>query len=149
MQNLIIIAFVALSGIGLPVQDALNSQLRGAVKSPLLGALISFVFAALIVALLVATGIMGRGKLSDALHAPWYVIVGGSALSVLAVVAGLLSVSKVSAGVTIAVQVVAELLAAVIIDHFGWLGVPQVRLNAWRVAGAILLCIGGVLMQKK
>ena len=148
MQYLII-ALVALSGVGLPIQDALNSQLRAAIKSPLLGALISFLCGAFILAALLTTGLMGRGKLSDITRSPWYVWAGGGLCGAFAVVAGLMAVSKVSAGITIAVQVTGELIAAVIIDHFGWLGVPQIRFNAWRAAGTVLLCVGVILMQKR
>jgi uncharacterized membrane protein YdcZ (DUF606 family) len=35
------------------------------------------------------------------------------------------------------------------LDHFGWLGVPQIRINWWRICGVVLLFSGALLMQKK
>ena len=49
----------------------------------------------------------------------------------------------------IAATVFGQLIAAVVIDHFGWLGVPQVRLNPWRIAGAVLLFVAALMMQKR
>ncbi len=145
----LIIAFVVVAGMGMPVQDALNAQLRGAVKSPMLGALISFLIGSLALLGLTLARAFGRGELSGLAKSPWYVWLGGGLIGAAGVTAGLIALPKVSAGVTIAATVFGELLAAVVIDHFGWLDVPQVRLNAWRIAGAVLLFIGALMMQHK
>ena len=148
MQYLII-GLLVLAGLGQPVQDALNAQLRSAVKSPLLGALISFLIGALALGLMAAVGILGRGKLSGLSETPWWVWAGGGVLGAFAVTMGLIGIPKVSAGIVIAAAVFGQLLSAVIIDHFGWLGVPRVPLNPWRIAGAIGLFVSALLMQKK
>ena len=144
-----IVALVVVAGLGLPVQDALNSMLRGSVKSPIIGALVATLFGAAALLALACFGVLGKGKVSDVFHAPWYAIVGGGLLSVFAVVAGLVAIPKLSAGLTITGTVFGELIAAMIIDHFGWLGVPRVPLNPWRVTGAVLLVAAAVLMQHK
>ena len=74
---------------------------------------------------------------------------GGGLLGAAAIVAALIGIPKVSAGVVIAATVLGQLIAAVIIDHFGWLGVPQVRLNPWRICGAVLLFVAALMMQKR
>lgn len=137
MQYLLI-ALLALSGIGLPVQDALNAQLRTAIKSPMLGALISFL-----------VGVLGHGKPSELAKTHWWIWAGGGLLGAFAVTVGLIGIPKVSAGIVIATTVFGQLIAAVVIDHFGWFGVPRVPLNAWRIAGAIGLFASVLLMQKK
>lgn len=148
MQYLLI-ALLALSGMGLPVQDALNAQLRSAVKSPMLGALISFTVGVLLLGTLSAFGVLGHGKPSELLKTHWWVWVGGGLLGAFAVTAGLIGIPKVSAGIVIAATVFGQLTAAVVIDHFGWLGVPRVPLNPWRIAGALGLLVSVLLMQKK
>ena len=90
----------------------------------------------------VLTGVLGRGKVADLAPTPWWVWAGGGLLGAVAVTAALIEIPKVSAGVVIAATVFGELVAAVVIDHFGWLGVPQVRLNPWRIAGAVLAVRG-------
>ena len=145
----LLIALIALSGVGLPVQDALNAQLRTAIKSPMLGALISFVVGAVVLGAFSALGVLGQGKLSELGRTHWWVWLGGGLLGAFAVTVGLIGIPKVSAGVVIAATVFGQLIAAVVIDHFGWLGVPRVPLNPWRIAGALGLFVSVLLMQKK
>ena len=118
----LLIGLIALSGVGLPVQDALNAQLRSVLKSPM------------------------RGALSKT-H--WWVWMGGGLLGAFAVTIGLIGIPKVSAGIVIAATVLGQLLSAVVIDHFGWFGVPRVPLNPWRIAVAFGLFLCVLMMQKK
>lgn len=148
MQYLLIV-LIALSGVGLPVQDALNAQLRSAVKSPMLGALLSFAVGAVVLGALSALGVLGHGKLSGLPKTPWWIWLGGGVLGAFAVTIGLIGIPKVSAGIVIAATVFGQLLSAVLIDHFGWFGVPRVPLNSWRIAGALGLFACVLMMQKK
>ncbi len=148
MQYLLI-GLIALSGVGLPVQDALNAQLRGALKSPMLGALLSFVVGTVVLGVFVAFGVLGHGKLSELSKTHWWVWLGGGLLGAFAVTIGLIGIPKVSAGIVIAATVLGQLLSAVVIDHFGWFGVPRVPLNPWRIAGALGLFACVLMMQKK
>lgn len=143
------IGLVVLSGLALPVQDALNAQLRGGVKSPMLGAMISLVVGATALLVLTLFRVMGQGELGGLAKTPWWVWIGGGLIGALGVTVALIALPKVSAGVVIAATVFGQLLAAVVIDHFGWLGVPQVKLNAWRICGAVLLFAAALMMQKK
>ena len=144
-----LIFLLALSGVGLPVQDALNAQLRSVLKSPMLGALLSFLVGAAALGVLAAFGVLGHGKLSGLSKTHWWVWMGGGLLGAFAVTIGLIGIPKVSAGVVIAATVFGQLLMAVVVDHFGWFGVPRVPLNPWRVAGAVGLFACVLLMQKK
>jgi transporter family-2 protein len=145
----LLIALLALSGVGLPVQDALNAQLRNAVKSPLLGALLSLTVGAAVLGALAAFGVLGHGKLGTLTKIHWWVWAGGGLLGAFAVTIGLIGIPKVSAGIVIAATVFGQLLSAVVIDHFGWFGVPRVPLNPWRIAGALGLFVCVLMMQKK
>lgn len=149
MQIVLLIGLVVLSGLALPVQDALNAQLRGGVKSPMLGAMISLVVGATALLALTLFRVMGQGELAGLAKTPWWVWVGGGLIGALGVTVALIALPKVSAGVVIAATVFGQLLAALVIDHFGWLDVPQVKLNPWRICGAILLFIAAIMMQKK
>lgn len=120
-----ILVLVLLCGAILPVQVAANKRLEQSVHSPVLAATLAFVVGGLALAAVSATGWLGRGQISGATSAPWWVWVA-AAFSLFTVVS------------IIALP-----------DHFGWLGVPKVRLNWWRVAGAILLFAGTLMMQRK
>lgn len=100
-----LIALLALSGMGLPVEDALNAQLRSSTKSPMLGALISFMVGAVALGTLTAFGVMGHGKLTDLSKTRWWVWLGGGLIGAFAVTIGLIGIPKVSAGIVIAATV--------------------------------------------
>ncbi len=148
-MQIVLIALLALSGMGQTVQDALNAQLRTAVKSPLLGALVSLLVGAVVLGLLTVFGVLGRGKPSAVAQVPVWVWAGGGILGAYAVTMGLIGIPKVSAGVVIAATVFGQITAAIIVDHFGWLGVPKVPITPWRIVGAIGLFISVLLVQKK
>lgn len=88
-------------------------------------------------------------KVSELTKTHWWVWAGGGLLGAFAVAIGLIGIPKVSAGIVIAATVFGQLLSAVVIDHFGWFGVPRVPLNPWRVAGALGLFACVLMMQKK
>jgi len=91
---------------------------------------------------------MGRGQLSQATQALWWVWIGGL-LGVFIVVMSLASLPKVGAAVLIAVTVFGQLLMSLAMDNFGWLGTPKTLLNAWRIGGAVLVFIGVLMTNKK
>jgi len=37
---------------------------------------------------------------------------------------------------------------SLVMDHFGWLGIPAQPISMWRILGAILLFTGVVLIRK-
>jgi len=61
----------------------------------------------------------------------------------------IIALPRVGAAAVIAATVFGQLIAAAVLDQFGWLGVPQVRLNWWRIGGAVLLLAGTLMMQRK
>lgn len=144
----LIIALAVLGGVGIPIQVAANNRLRDAVQSPALAITLAFVIGSLGMAALTLSGVLGRGHLAGATSAPWWVWVGGL-LSAFAVVVSVIGLPKAGAGAIVAATVFGQLAAAVAIDHFGWLGVQRAPVNAWRIAGAMLLLVGALLMQKK
>lgn len=148
MGSIFLVILAALAGTGQPVQAAMNSELRKGLESPTLASLVQFALASAAMGVCVAVGLLGRGTLSNAGNVPWWAWLGG-VISAVSVTVNLMAVSRVSAGTTIAAALVGQMLAAIVVDHFGWLGVPRVALNPWRIGGAVLLLCGLVLVQKK
>jgi transporter family-2 protein len=146
MRYLILI-LVILGGAVIPMQVAANKRMEDAVRSPVLAATLAMLGGGLALAVISTTGWLGRGHLLQAAHAPWWVWLI-SCLAIFTVVS-IIAIPRVGAAAVIAATVFGELSAAAILDHFGWLGVPQIRINGWRIAGAILLFAGMLLMQRK
>ena len=57
-------------------------------------------------------------------------------------------VPTLGTALTFALIIAGQLLAAMVIDHYGWLGMSVHEITAGRIAGAVLLIAGVILIQK-
>jgi transporter family-2 protein len=73
---LVLLAFAA--GTAVPVQFAVNAEMRGAVGGPVVAAAISFVVGTLALLVAVLAAREGSPSLSDLTGAPWRAWAGGS-----------------------------------------------------------------------
>ena len=146
--RLTIMALLVLGGVGLTLQAAVNTRLRGAVGSPVWGALISFLVGGVVLGAMAAVGAFGRGRLTGLGEQPWWIWTGGL-FGAFYVTLAILGVPRVGAAVVVACAVFGQLAAALVLDSFGWLGVPRAPLNGWRVLGVVLVFAGVLLVQAK
>ncbi|MBA2627651.1 MAG: DMT family transporter [Gemmatimonadales bacterium] len=134
-------------GLALPVQTGLNAQLRTAVGSPFLAALVSFVVGT--VALLLVT-LGSRAPLPDAAavgRTPWWLWTGGL-LGASYIAATIVLAPRLGAALLVVAITAGQLLASLVVDHFGWIGYAPHPMNGWRVLGAACVVIGVVLIQR-
>jgi transporter family-2 protein len=137
-------AFGLLAGMAQAVQAAVNTQLRAAVQSPLWAALISFVVGTLGLALLVlATRASFPAKWPAR---PW--VWSGGLLGVLYVCAAILLLPRLGAGTMLALFVAGQMSMALLLDHFGLLGVPVHTTSPGRLVGAVLVVAGVFLLRR-
>lgn len=133
----VIAAAGVLQAIGIPM----NAVLRSSLVNPWLAALVSF---GLIVAMfIVIVAVFPRPlPTSEAVSAmPWWAPLGGI-VGAFAVVAGLLFVDRVGAGPYAAFTVSANVITSVVIDHFGWLHLPEHPITPVRALGVVALVAG-------
>jgi transporter family-2 protein len=148
MSGLFFALLAALAGTGQPIQAAMNAELREGLGAPFLASCVQFLIAATVLGVLVASGWLGRGSFAEASKIPWWAWLGG-AIGAVSVTVNLLAVKEVGAGTTIGAALIGQLLAAIVVDHFGWLGVERTPLDGTRIAGVVLLLSGIVLIQKR
>jgi bacterial/archaeal transporter family-2 protein len=125
----------------------MNGALRQAVTNPWLASLISFLP---IVALLICVWLClprPMPTIEGIAAMPWWAPLGGL-IGAGAVVTGLLFVNKVGAGSFAGLTITANLLMSLAIDKFGWFGMEVHALSPGRVAGAVLLVAGLVLVSR-
>jgi transporter family-2 protein len=65
-----------------------------------------------------------------------------------AVIVGLLFVGRVGAGALAGLTITANILMSLIIDKYGWFGMEAHALSGGRIAGAVLMVAGIVLISK-
>jgi transporter family-2 protein len=140
------IAFV--TGAAIAVQALANSRLRFALGTPVWAAIAQFIvgLAALaVIAIVTRQPAPDGGGLS---RMPWWGWVGG-AIGALFITVSIVLTPRLGTAVTLATMTVGQLLAALVLDHYGWLGAPVVRLSVPRVLGAVFLLVGIALMRWK
>jgi transporter family-2 protein len=64
-----------------------------------------------------------------------------------AVFLGLAFVDKIGAGSFNGLLITANLITSLLLDHMGWLGMPERALNPGRALGGLLMVIGIVLVS--
>ena len=140
-----------IAGAGIAAQIAVNAQLRTVSGSALWAA--NIVFAVSMTAgLLVLAGASLFSTLplpSPALwRAPRWVWLGGifgGAYVVLAIVLA----DRLGAALLSATGILGQLAASILIDHYGWFGMPVQRATPARLIGVALLAAGVVLIRWK
>ena len=137
-----------LAGIMMTVQSGINSQLRAAIQHPLLAALISCLSgtAALLVLVMLSKQAMPTMQTFGSIS--WYKWTGGL-LGAFIVTVSLVSVSRIGAANMFVLIIAGQLITAVIIDHFGMLGLQQSTITLQKTIGVMLLVVGVYLVNKK
>jgi transporter family-2 protein len=129
------------AGLGLSVQVGMNTQLRRSLESANLAAWVSFVAGTLaLCVLLVATRAPMPGRESLA-AVPWWAWFGGL-LGAFYVAISTVVAAELGATSLLALALLGQLATAIVIDHFGWLGLPEHPLSAMRITGVVLLALG-------
>jgi len=133
-----------LAGMAQAVQAAVNAQLRAAVESPLWAALISFAVGTAGLCVLV---LVGRAPVP--VHWPsraW--VWSGGLLGVLYICTAILLVPRLGAATMLGLFVAGQMTAALVLDQYGWLGVPLHSAPAGRLLGAALVVAGVFLLRR-
>ena len=143
-------AFALLAGAVLPIQGAINAQLRADLDAPIAAGAVSFLVAtAGIAALLMgqlALGATPAPRIEPLRCLPWWGWLGG-AVGATYVVSVFTLIPEIGAAATIALTVAGQQVAAVFVDRFGLLRLPRRQVSRLRLAAVATLLAGVVLIQ--
>src|SRR5262245_3249570 len=142
-MKLLFAALAIASGAAAAIQGASNAGLARAIGLGPALVLNTLVFLAGSLALWAATGT--RTSFFPA-GTPWSLYVGG--LCGFGIIASLAIVfPRIGAAYAIALMVGGQCLAALAVDHLGWLGMPRDPVTVQRALGAALVAAGAVVMR--
>ena len=141
------VAVAAVVGGLVVTQAPLNSQLGRSVGGLQASAVaLGISFTAVITLAALTDGLGGIRRIGDA---PWYVAIGGGLAGALYVGSIVWTVRALGVGGLTAVTIAAQLALAIVIDHFGWLGVDRSPITAAKVTGVLLLGLGTWLVLRE
>lgn len=144
-STLWIFPLIAAGGVLQAMGGPMNNALRVSLVNPWLATLVSFGLIVPIFLVIAAVFIRPLPTVAGIAGMPWWAPLGGI-IGAVAVVAGLLFIGTVGAGTYAALTVTANLITSILIDHFGWLGVPPHPITLARAIGAVVLVIGVILI---
>ena len=147
-MNPFYLSVALVTGAAIAVQALANSRLRFALGTPVWAAIAQFIVGLVALA---AIAIVTRQPAPDAgglSRMPWWGWVGG-AIGALFITVSIVLTPRLGTALTLATMTVGQLLAALVLDHYGWLGAPVMRLSLPRVIGAACLLVGIALMRWK
>ena len=136
------------AGVAITIQSGVNSQLRTAIQHPLMAAFISFVVGTIALAVLLTLSKDSIPGLSQYTSVSWYKYTGGL-LGAFVVTVTLVSVTQIGAGNMFVLIVAGQLITAVLMDHFGVLGLKASPVSVQKIFGICLLVAGAWLVNKK
>ena len=140
-----LLALVA--GAMMPTQAAINNKLAGYVQSPISAAFISFVvgtFGLFVYLIASGTPIGSLFNIKDAPPVAWL----GGLLGAFFVTATVVLVPRIGVAMTFSLIVAGQMLITLVLDHFGFLGVPVKEISLARVFGILLITAGVVIIRK-
>jgi transporter family-2 protein len=142
-KDVALVVALVIGGV-VAMQGPLNSQLArsvGGLPATTIALGVSFA------SLLILTALLGQlGNVSDVGSAPAYAIVGGGLVGALFVASIVWTVRALGVGGLSAATLSGQFAAALVIDHFGWLGVDRSPITVSKLAGIALLAAGTYLI---
>lgn len=146
MQTFFLYVLALGAGVSVATQQVLNGSLRASLGSPAWAGLISY--AGGLLTMIVAVVALGERTPSWKVMAevPWWAWTGG-VFGGAFILLSILLLPSLGAATLFALVIAGQVLAAVTLDHFGALGLTPHPIGNARLAGAVLLIAGVVLIR--
>jgi bacterial/archaeal transporter family-2 protein len=144
----VLLIITLIVGALMPVQAILNTRLGRQIGGPLMASLMSFCVGLICLLLLnLVSNYSAVAQLRPASTSPWYIWLGG----VLgAIFVGYITWVNQRQGValTFALVISGQIFVSLLIDHYGLLGSAVRTITLEKIAGAILIIAGIILIKR-
>jgi len=139
--------FLAIGAGGcIALQAAANGSLRANIDSPWYAAFYSICGTILTAVLFMLLARPTAPSMIAVRSTPWWNWIGGP-LGAMIVLSGAALISKLGSAAFISAFVGGQLVFSLLLDHFGWMDLPQQSITPGRLAGAALVFVGVLLVR--
>jgi transporter family-2 protein len=136
-----------ISGACIAVQAPINAQLGRDLGLPFAAAFVSFAAGAILLGLVTFTVAgLTHTTINWTVPAPWLFVTGG-ALGTVYVTSAVVLTPQIGAAAVMGLAVTGQLLAGIVVDRIGFLGLPMREISLGRVGGAVLLVAGALMIR--
>ncbi|WP_448106669.1 DMT family transporter [Pseudomonas azerbaijanoccidentalis] len=141
-----LLLLAAFAGAVVPFQSAINVNLGRGLGHPLWATLASLVVSILVLLPIMLALRLPLPSLAFISKAPLWMWAGG-AFGVCFISLALVLLPKLGASGFMALALAGQVVASLLLDHFGWFGLVERQVTLPKVFGAVLLIGGVVLIQ--
>jgi len=142
--GLLLLAVIA--GAVVPFQSAINANLGRGLGHPLWATLASLLVSILVLLPIMLAMRVPLPSVAFINKAPLWMWAGG-AFGVCFISLALVLLPKLGASGFMALALAGQVVASLVLDHFGWFGLVQRQVSLPRVLGVVMLIAGVVLIQ--
>jgi transporter family-2 protein len=146
-MNYVYILLAFLTGIAISIQAGVNANLRQSLTNPVLAAAISFGTGLLALIVMLFVSGVSAPSLDAVRQVSWWKWTGGI-IGAVYVTTVIVSVPKIGTANLVSLSVAGQLLAAVVLDHYGLLGFALHPANGWRILGMVVIVVGVLLVVR-
>jgi transporter family-2 protein len=146
--NTLYLGLALITGALIPVQAATNAVFSKSTGSPLVAAVVVFIIGFIAMVVLTVAMKTPTPSVQQLRSVPWYGYAGGIIVATYVVMITIL-VPRIGVGAAIAFIVTGQIIAAVVIDHFGLFHVTVRTLDVSRISGIVLMIAGIYFVMKK
>ena len=146
-MELLFLLLALIAGACAPTQAGINAQLRLWTGDPVSAAMISFAVGTLSLFVYALVLRIPWPPVRTAGELPWWMWAGGC-LGAFLVAVTIMLVPKLGAATMMAFMIAGQMLAGLVLDHYGLVGYELRPVNEWKVVGAILLVAGVVIIKR-
>ena len=136
-----------MGGVFLTLQIGVNAQLRLWTGHAIYATFISFCIGTLVLFLYCLTISFPWPSLEKLRQAPWWIWTGGI-LGASYLWLAIMLAPRLGATVLVGLIVAGQLIASLLMDHYGLIGFPHHPATLWRALGVILLISGVILIRR-
>ena len=144
-MKLLFLAIAFVAGATSSVQVIVNAQLRTYLVHPMQATFVSFVVGTLVSSVYCLILRSPWPSSMELARAPWWVWIGGL-LGTLFVWSSIVVSPRIGVAALLCAVVAGQMLASLLIDHFGWMNATPFPVSSQRLLGATLVVIGAVVM---
>lgn len=141
------ILLTVLAGVAVTFQVGVNSALRHSINNPVFAAFFSFLIGTFGLLAYILVTRTSWPSMQTIAKVPGWAWLGGL-LGAYYVVTSIIVAPKLGAASLISLMVATQLFMSLVLDHFGLIGFAQHSINIWRIAGAVLLITGVILIVR-
>lgn len=143
---LLAVCACVVGGMLTALQAPTNAMLARPFNSPVNAAFVSFAVGTLVL-LVAVVALRARPDWSGVQALPWYAWLGG-AYGAVFVVAAAFAAPRLGVASTITLMIAGQLVAGMVVDHFGGFGIAPRPVNLVRLLGVGLVFAGVVLVRR-